>query len=297
VLETVLSHSASLALPLSWCPLINWYLDNSPSEALPTSAAPCSPPPPWSPTETNTPTTCSPSPAPIRPTKFTTDTKQSYRQRIKVLELQRQLNGLPDDLIREALAGSGHQHLLAPAKISLGPKTLSKETASSQDRARPSKVPVNTEDAVLAARVDVIIAQRLDKFTKDAFKSLTQRRVHALVESQLPVAAELFLNGAVADHRDQFYEDCKANEITVREHIDEGVTEIRGVTNECTKELSDLAQQCMDSLDEHSKNVDASAEQELSKLKRWFAELAQGFLDKKNDAGTVSLSKTRRISM
>jgi uncharacterized protein YPO0396 len=161
----------------------------------------------------------------------------------------------------------------------------------------PSRTFRDTEDAVLAARVDVIIAQRLDKLTKDAFKSLTQRRLHALVESQLPVAAELFLNGAVADHRDQFYEDCKANEVNVRECIDEGITEIRDVTNECTKELSDLAQQCMDSLDEHSKSVDASAEQELSKLKRWFAELAHGFYDKKIDVGTVTLDKTRRISM
>jgi hypothetical protein len=275
-------------------PLTNRYLDDSPSEALPTSAAPCSPPPPWSPTENNTPTTCSPSPAPIRPTRFTTDTTQSYRQRIKVLELQRQLNGLPDDLVREALAKSGHQHLLAPATYLQPP---SKDTKLLSDPVSPSRALANTEDVVLAARVDKIIAQRLDKLTKDAFKSLTQRRLHALVESQLPVAAELFLNGAVADHRDQFYEDCKANEVTVREYIDESVTEIRDVTDECTKELSELAQQCMDSLDEHSRNVDASAEQELSKLKRWFAELAQGFFDRKIDVGTVSSNKTRRISM
>jgi hypothetical protein len=187
--------------------------------------------------------------------------------------------------------------LLAPAKISLGLKTRSKGTKSLDDPVSPSRVPADTEDAALAARVDKIIEQRLDKLTKDAFKSLAQRRLHALVESQLPVAAELFLNGAVADQRDQFYEDCKANEVSVREHIDEGVTEIRDVTNECTKELSELAQQCMDSLDEHSRNVDASAEQELSKLKRWFAELAQGFFDRKIDVGTVSSNKTRRISM
>jgi uncharacterized protein YPO0396 len=165
------------------------------------------------------------------------------------------------------------------------------------DPLSPSSAPADTEDTALIARVDRIIAQRMDKLAKDAFKSLTQRRLHALVESQLPVAAELFLNGAVADHRDQFYEDCKANEVTVREHIDEGVTEIRDVTNECTKELSELAQQCMDSLDEHSRNVDASAEQELSKLKRWFAELAKGFSEKQISVGSASLDKTRRTSM
>jgi type VI protein secretion system component VasK len=214
-----------------------------------------------------------------------------------VLDLQRQLKGVPDDLIREALAGSGHQHLLAPPATSLGPETFSKGTKSTNDPLSPSRASADTEDAAMIARVDKIIAQRMDKLTKDAFKSLTQRRLHTLVESQLPVAAELFLNGAVADHRDQFYEDCKTNEVTVREHIDEGVTEIRDVTNECTKELSDLAQQCMDSLDEHSRNIDASAEQELSKLKRWFAELAKGFSEKQISVGSASLNKTRRISM
>ncbi|KAI4757433.1 hypothetical protein E4T52_10878 [Aureobasidium sp. EXF-3400] len=271
--------------------------DDSPSEALPTSATPCSPPPPWSPTETNTPTTCSPSPAQIFPTKFTNDTKSSYRQRIKVLDLQRQLKGVPDDLLREVLAGSGHQHLLAPAP-SLGLKTLSKGTNSLIERLSPLRASAATEDAAMVARIDKIIEKRLDKLTKDAFKSLAQRRLHALVESQLPLAAELFLNGAVADHRDQFYEDCKTNEVTVHEHIDEGITEIRDVTNECTKELSDMAQQCMDSLDEHSKKLDASAEQELEKMKRWFGELAKGFFEKKTDVGFASVTtRTRRISM
>jgi hypothetical protein len=213
-----------------------------------------------------------------------------------VLDLQRQLRGVPDDLIREALAGSGYQHLLIPA-TSLGPKTLSKGTKSTNDPLSPPRAHADTEDAAMIARVDKNIEQRMDKLTKDAFKSLTQRRLHALVESQLPVAAELFLNGAVADHRDQFYEDCKTNEVTVCEHIDEGVTEIRDVTNECTKELSELAQQCMDSLDEHSRNVDASAEQELSKLKRWFAELAKGFSEEQINAGSVSLDRKRRVSM
>lgn len=212
-----------------------------------------------------------------------------------MLDLQRQLKGVPDDLVREALAGSGHQHLLAPATL-VGPNTLSKGTNSLNDLPSPLKAPAATEDAAMVARVDRIIEQRLDKLTKDAFKSLTQRRLHALVELQLPVAAELFLNGAVADHRDQFYEDCKTNEVTVREHIDEGITEIRDVTNECTKELSDMTQQCMDSLDEHSKKLDASAEQELEKMKRWFGELAKGFFDKKIDVGDVSLNKTRRGS-
>lgn len=213
-----------------------------------------------------------------------------------MLDLQRQLKGVPDDLVREALAESGHQHLLAPAP-SLGLKTLSKGTNPLNDLPSPLRAPAATEDAAMIARVDKIIEQRLDKLTKDAFKSLTQRRLHALVESQLPVAAELFLNGAVADYRDQFHEECKTNEISVREHIDEGVTEIRDVTNECTRELSDMAQQCMDSLDEHSKKLDASAEQELDKMKRWFGELAKGFFEKKIDVGSASATNARRVSM
>ncbi|KAH0364254.1 hypothetical protein KCU65_g6863, partial [Aureobasidium melanogenum] len=271
--------------------------DDSPSEAHLKSAILCSPPaPPWSPTEVNTPTTRSPSPAYISPTNFTKDTKQSYRERIKVLELQRQLHGLPDELVREVLTGSGHQHLLVP-EMPAAPNKLSKDANSVPDRQVPSSASPEAEEAALVARVDRIIEQRLGKLTKDAFKSLTQRRLHALVESQLPVAAELFLNGAVADHRDRFYEECKTSEINVREHIDEGITEVRDVTNECTKEISELAQQCMDNLDEHSRSLDASAEQELSKLKRWFAELAQSFFDKKTVVGSMPRATARRISM
>ncbi|KAG9740406.1 hypothetical protein KCU73_g9213, partial [Aureobasidium melanogenum] len=270
--------------------------DDSPSEAHSKSAILCSPPPPpWSPTEVNTPTTRSPSPAHISPTIFTRDIKQSYRERIKVLELQRQLHGLPDELVREVLTGSGHQHLLVP-ETPPPPNKLSKDANSVPDRQTSSSASPDAEEAAMVAKVDRIIEQRLGKLTKDAFKALTQKRLNALVESQLPVAAELFLNGAVADHRDRFYEECKTSEINVREHIDEGITEVRDATNECATEISELAQQCMDNLDDHSKNLDASAEQELSKLKRWFAELAQSYFDK-TVVEPLPRAAARRISM
>jgi len=210
---------------------------------------------------------------------------------MKVLELQRQLRGLPDDLIREALAESGHQHLLASATAL---KTLSKGSNTVDD--------TDADDAALTARVDKIIEQRLGKQIKDAFKNLTHQRLHSLVETQLPVAAELFLNGAVSSHRDAFYEDCKANELAVREQIDEGITEIRDVSNECTKELQELGKRCVESLEEHSRGLDASAEQELEKMKRWFGELARGFFEKKDfdgtkDVGAVEVKKVRRGSV
>ena len=208
-----------------------------------------------------------------------------------MLELQKQLRGLPDDLIREALAESGHQHLLAPATAL---KTLSKGSDPVEDS--------DAEDTILIARVDKIIEQRLDKLTKSAFKTLTHQRLHSLVETQLPIAAELFLNGAVSSHRDAFYEDCKANELAVREQIDEGITEIRDVSNECTKELQELGKRCVESLEEHSRGLDASAEQELEKMKRWFGELARGFFEKKDfdgtkDVGAVEVKKVRRGSV
>ncbi|CAD0098420.1 unnamed protein product, partial [Aureobasidium mustum] len=270
--------------------------DDSPSEPHSASAILHSPPPPpWSPTEINTPTTRSPSPAYISPTRFTYETKQSYRERVKVLELQRQLHGLPDGLVREVLTGSGHQHLLVPPMPSV-PKNPSKDASPVHD-GQTSSASSDAEEVALVARVDKIIEERLGRLTKDAFKSLTQRRLDALVESQLPVAAELFLNGAVADHRDRFYEECKTSEINVREHVEEGITEVRDVTNECAKEISELAQQCIDDLDEHSKSLDASAEQELSKLKRWFAELARSLFDKETVVKPKPHTMTRRISM
>lgn len=213
-----------------------------------------------------------------------------------MLELQRQLHSLPDELVREVLTGSGHRHLLVPGTPA-APNKLSKDVDLVPDRQVSPSASSEAVEADLVAKVDRIIEQRLGELTKDAFKSLTQRRLHALVESQLPLAAELFLNGAVADHRDRFYEECKTSEINVREHIDEGITEVRDVTNECTKEISELAQQCMDSLDEHSSSLDASAERELSKLKRWFAELAQSFFDKKTVVEPMPRAIARRVSM
>ncbi|KAI5240686.1 hypothetical protein E4T43_05921 [Aureobasidium subglaciale] len=273
--------------------------DCSPTEgSLPASVISGSPPPPpWSPTEVNTPTTCSPSPSHISRTRFTNDDPQSYKQRLQALELQRKLTGLPDELVREALAESGHEHLLAPVTPAVKIKSL-KTTKSSHNELRVAKASADISEADLIARVDTVIEQRLSKLTKDAFKTHTQRRLHALVEAQLPVAADLFLNGAVADYRDQFYEECQMNEASVREQIDEGITEVRDVTNHCTKEISELAQQCMDSLDEHSKGLDASAEQELSKLKRWFSELAQSLLnDKRDDVNTWPTAQARRTSI
>lgn len=255
--------------------------------------APCSPaPPPWSPTEVNTPTTRSCSPAHISPTHFIEPT-QSRKERLKVLGLQQQLHGLPDSLVRQILVGSGHNHLLVLAteagleKLSKGMKLFNNSESP------PRGLTDESEDTIAITRIDKIIEQRLGQLTKDAFKRLTRTHLNTLVESQLPVAADLFLNGAVADYRDQFYEECQLNENSVRENIDEGLTEIRDVTNDCTKEVQELAQQCMDSLDEHSKRLDASAEHELSKLKRWFAELAGSFLDKE----VPKSSPTRRVSM
>ncbi|THZ42810.1 hypothetical protein D6C90_05200 [Aureobasidium pullulans] len=249
-------------------------------------------PPPWSPTEVNTPTTRSCSPAHISPTHFIEPT-QSRKERLKVLGLQQQLHGLPDSLVRQILVGSGHNHLLVLA-TEAGLEKLSKGTKLFNNSESPPRgLTDESEDTIAITRIDKIIEQRLGQLTKDAFKRLTRTHLNTLVESQLPVAADLFLNGAVADYRDQFYEECQLNENSVRENIDEGLTEIRDVTNDCTKEVQELAQQCMDSLDEHSKRLDASAEHELSKLKRWFAELAGSFLDKE----VPKSSPTRRVSM
>ncbi|THZ87214.1 hypothetical protein D6C84_01946 [Aureobasidium pullulans] len=266
--------------------------DGSPPEE-PSLPAPCSPaPPPWSPTEVNTPTTRSCSPAHISPTHFIEPT-QSRKERLKVLGLQQQLHGLPDSLVRQILVGSGHNHLLVLA-TEAGLEKLSKGTKLFNNSESPPRgLTDESEDTIAITRIDKIIEQRLAQLTKDAFKRLTRTHLNTLVESQLPVAADLFLNGAVADYRDQFYEECQLNENSVRENIDEGLTEIRDVTNDCTKEVQELAQQCMDSLDEHSKRLDASAEHELSKLKRWFAELAGSFLDKE----VPKSSPTRRVSM
>jgi hypothetical protein len=228
-------------------------------------------PPPWSPTEINTPTTCSSSEWHISPTNFTREVIPDRADRVRVLQMQRQLRNLPDEHVREILRGSGHQHLLTT------PNDVKPLDPSVDADAGAEPVSVSKVDQMIERRLDELVEKRLEPLMKDAFQSLTQKRLGTLVKAQLPVAADLFLNAAVTDYRDQFHEECQMNEVSVREQIDEGNTEVREVTDGCAKEISELAQRYMDDMAEQRDKLDLYAEEELSRLKCWFAELAESF--------------------
>lgn len=261
--------------------LAYWYVESSSNlshDVTPKVFVPPCSPPPWSPTEADTTSASPPSPRQIRPTKFTKPTRATTpdQEDIRVLRIRRTLNGIPDHIIREALIRSGRKHLLAP------PEDLDLDSSSDSEQVTVAKV-----DKIIERRLDQFVEQRLGSLTRDAFESLTERRLQGLVESQLPGATKLFLNDAVREYRDQFYEDCKMSEAELREEVEEGATEVRNAAAECLQEIKEQAQRSLDDMEDQSNKLVVSVDEEIVKLKPWLATLAGSFVNKKRSADPV----------
>lgn len=137
---------------------------------------------------------------------------------------------MPDHLIRQSLAASGHQHLLATA-----PEEKDVDASVEAEKVTMAKI-----DEMIELRLNDLLDERLGVLTRDAFKSLTQTRLQRLVKVQLPVAADMFLNAAVSEYRDRFQEDCKMCEANFRGEVDKGITEVRQATSDCLQEIEEL---------------------------------------------------------
>lgn len=258
---------------------------------------PCTPPP-WSPTEVNTPTEVStptiviaatrghrsvdtntptssnvsfqaqtssthcPSSPHIRPTFLARGTKLERENALKAQHVREMLEALPNELVLEILSGSRVQDLLA---IQQGPAQAKMPFSSDQ-------IAVTKVKQTVTGHVDT------DKYTdeffnqkvKQAFKSLVHQRLDRLVHDQLPLATELFFRSAVGDLRDQFYEDCKMNEASLRETVDEGCTTLHDETEKCTTEIHDLIQDRLDELEHQSKKFRITTGEQLACLGYWF---------------------------
>ncbi|KAF7133799.1 hypothetical protein CNMCM5793_005211 [Aspergillus hiratsukae] len=226
-----------------------------------------------SPTEVNTPSTLSPSPASIRPTYFTHASSPGHTECKRLTRLENELRGVSDDLIRQLLIRSGRQHLLAM------PKDVDR------DIEKISFAEVETIERRLKRYVDEIIERRL--------------KSHVLDE---------IVDSAVSECRDQIYDECKTNEAEFREQVDDGNSEVRNTANECMNEIKEQARRCMHEMEEQAQQymkdiedqgieVEMSAEEKVAKFKRWFNASAQSLLGSKSSPSHEPGANARRSSI
>ncbi|KAI9374442.1 hypothetical protein BJX61DRAFT_532375 [Aspergillus egyptiacus] len=200
-----------------------------------------------SPTEVNTPSTLSPSPASIRPTYFTRASSPRRIERNTLTHLEHELRGLSDDLICELLIRVGRQHLLA--------------TPNDVDRDLPSE-----SEKVGLAEIETM-ERRLQRYVDETVERRLKSHVDEIVES------------AVSECRDQFFDECKLNEAEFREQVDDVTTDVRITANECMSEMRHQAQQYMNEIEDQGIKVEKSAKDKVAQLMRWFDASTECLLD------------------
>ncbi|KAG9638335.1 hypothetical protein KCU64_g13846, partial [Aureobasidium melanogenum] len=261
----------------------------------------CSPPP-WSPTEVNTPTEvnaptrahssfgidissnanvsfqdrtpstrCQSSPY-VRPTVFARGTKLEKEDAVKVQRVQEMMGTLPDHLVLELLNGSRVRNLLAAQQ-----KAEQAEISFSSERVAVAEV-----EQIVIKCMDKYFDEGLDQKIKGAFKPLVCQRLDKLVQNQLPLAVELFLNGAVEDLRDQSYEDCKMNEANLREVVDDGRTQLHDQTKECLADVEQMIRDQISEFEDQSDKFRISVGEQLACLGYWSDKFVKSTESKKH---------------
>ena len=222
-----------------------------------------------------TSSTCSP--IRIRPTVFTREKTTEQEDRLKAQSAKRMLEDIPDHLVREILKAPRIQHLLATQK------QLERDNFLIFGQ-------------VADAEVEKIVERRMNRYLeeelKGAFKKLVQQRLDHLVEAQLPLAAQLFLDGADNGHRDRFYEDCKMNEAGLHEVADDGRTRLRATADKCSTELGDMAQEEIDRYKDQAEEANNLIGEHLEHLKYWSRDLARVAPRKGAESRTIMRCKS-----
>lgn len=196
--------------------------------------------------------------------------------RDRLARLQEELLGVSDDLIRKLLIRSGRQHLLA--------------IPPDADSDQPSE-----SEKVSLAKVEMI-ERRLKLYVEETIERRVKEHVDTIIDS------------AMGECRDQMFDECKTNEAELREQIDDGSSEIRNTANECMKEMKeqaqrymyeieDQAQQYMNNIEDRGIEVEMSAEEKVTKLKRWFNASVQSLPDSKRSPSHEAGTNARRSSI
>lgn len=178
-----------------------------------------------------------------------------------ILHVKKLLDNFPDDIVCGILRQPRYQR-------------LSQEAALGSPAASSSPITLASIENIVENRLDRYVAERLDGLTRSAFKSLTQQRLHRIVEAQLPLAADLILNGAIESYRDQFYEDCKVNEASLLEIVDDGRVRLREAAGECENEVKESVEKQISRLEDQRAKVDGEVKCQLAELVYWSGTLA-----------------------
>ncbi|THV73568.1 hypothetical protein D6D28_03176 [Aureobasidium pullulans] len=175
---------------------------------------------------------------------------------------------LPNSLVREILDAPGVHSLLAAQQ-----QAEQTEIQATQSGSR--KVTATEVEQIVKESVDKHVDERLEQKIKVAFKSLVRERVDCLVQDRLPLAADLVLHGATEGYRDQFYEDCKTNEASLLEMVDEGRTQVQDTMNDCIAEINDTIQNQIGKLESWSGELSTSIGEQLARLGYWSDKFAR----------------------
>lgn len=198
-----------------------------------------------SPTEVNTPSTdslstSSLSPPPIRPTIFTRVSGPSRAEVNKLTGLERQLRGVPDDTIRNLLTRSGHRHLLAK------PDVVDSDLSYASEKASFAKVGMNDCPSI-EDYVDATVERRL------------QSHVNKIVDENCHLLYDL-----LGEHEREFRNEIDDFKSELRNATDGYISEIEETRQESMGQLEAKSQQCLDYIQDQGV---ASKEEKTAKLK------------------------------
>jgi hypothetical protein len=104
-------------------------------------------------------------------------------------------------------------------------------------------------EKIIKRRLNRYVKERLDGLTQKASRLLTEQRLEGLVEAKLPLTTDLLIDSAMGSYRNRSYEECKMNEYSLREAIDDGCTELCVTADECSTEIMDTAREPVEGLD------------------------------------------------
>jgi hypothetical protein len=156
-----------------------------------------------------------------RPTIWPYHDRTEQKERAIVECIYGELKTVHDRLVRELLQLLGHEHLLA-----------TQQEVDLEFCFESEKVSIVRVERIIKRRLDQYVEERLGSLTQNASRLLTEQRLEDLVEAKLPLTTDLLIDSAMESCRNQFYEECKMNEYSLREAIDNGCQScMRRLTN------------------------------------------------------------------
>ena len=223
-----------------------------------------------SPTEANTPSTCSSSPSSIRPTDFILASSPGRTKRKRLARLEEELRGVSDEEICQVLIRSGRRHLLALQKY-------------------VSDLPSESETVGIAnvKMLERRLKHSLKQYVDETIEQLKSQVVGDIVESALNECDEA-IEGRYRTH-----------EADLEEQVDDYKVDLGITANDCTNEIEEQALRCMDDIEDQGIRVEKSATERFAELTRCLSDSAQSLLDSKSSPGQRRTEGTeaRRLSI